>query len=91
MKLPAKKNSNPNVTVPEDLVQVQAYMRWERKGKQNYTREQEKVYDLALFPYLGFNSTISSFILALFLCLRRGILIDGVSFPNKIVSLAFHL
>lgn len=33
---------NPNVAVPEDLVQVQAYLRWERKGRQTYTPEQEK-------------------------------------------------
>lgn len=32
-----------NVTVPEDLVQIQAYIRWERKGKQMYTPDQEKV------------------------------------------------
>ncbi|XP_010553614.1 PREDICTED: alpha-glucan water dikinase, chloroplastic [Tarenaya hassleriana] len=31
-----------NISVPEDLVQIQAYIRWERKGKQNYTPEQEK-------------------------------------------------
>ncbi|KAF3431222.1 hypothetical protein FNV43_RR25952 [Rhamnella rubrinervis] len=31
-----------NASVPEDLVQVQAYLRWERKGKQMYTPEQEK-------------------------------------------------
>ncbi|KAJ4974404.1 hypothetical protein NE237_007578 [Protea cynaroides] len=30
------------VSVPEDLVQVQAYLRWERKGKQMYNPEQEK-------------------------------------------------
>ncbi|XP_042502200.1 alpha-glucan water dikinase, chloroplastic-like isoform X2 [Macadamia integrifolia] len=30
------------VSVPEELVQLQAYMRWERKGKQLYTPEQEK-------------------------------------------------
>ncbi|KAG0502608.1 hypothetical protein HPP92_002680 [Vanilla planifolia] len=28
--------------VPEDLVQVHAYLRWEKKGKQAYTPEQEK-------------------------------------------------
>ncbi|XP_058088674.1 alpha-glucan water dikinase, chloroplastic [Magnolia sinica] len=32
----------PDVSVPEDLVQIQAYLRWERKGKQAYTPEQEK-------------------------------------------------
>ncbi|OVA19870.1 Pyruvate phosphate dikinase [Macleaya cordata] len=31
-----------NSSVPEDLVQIQAYLRWERKGKQMYTPEQEK-------------------------------------------------
>ncbi|XP_042496996.1 alpha-glucan water dikinase, chloroplastic-like isoform X2 [Macadamia integrifolia] len=30
-------------SVPEDLVQIQAYLRWERKGKQMYSPEQEKV------------------------------------------------
>ncbi|XP_026422390.1 alpha-glucan water dikinase, chloroplastic-like [Papaver somniferum] len=36
----AKRSSNSSV--PEDLVQIQAYLRWERKGKQMYTPEQEK-------------------------------------------------
>ncbi|KAL2334136.1 hypothetical protein Fmac_015349 [Flemingia macrophylla] len=31
------------VSVPEDLVQIQAYLRWEQKGKQTYSPEQEKV------------------------------------------------
>lgn len=43
VKLPVKHRLNLNVSVPEDLVQVQAYLRWERKGKQMYTPEQEKV------------------------------------------------
>lgn len=38
-----RKELIQNVSVPEDLVQVQAYIRWERKGKQMYTPEQEKV------------------------------------------------
>lgn len=42
-----------NVSVPEDLVQIQAYLRWERKGKQMYTPEKEKVsqtlYDKHIF------------------------------------------
>ncbi|PON44874.1 Pyruvate, phosphate dikinase [Parasponia andersonii] len=42
VKLPVKSKSTSNVSVPEDLVQVQAYLRWERKGKQMYTPEQEK-------------------------------------------------
>ncbi|XP_042439164.1 alpha-glucan water dikinase 1, chloroplastic-like [Zingiber officinale] len=34
---------NQNVAVPADLVQVQAYLRWDRKGRQTYTPEQEKI------------------------------------------------
>eukprot|EP00250_Pteridium_aquilinum_P019663 c24519_g4_i1 orf=33-4475(-) len=30
-----------NVSVPEELVQVQSYLRWERNGKQNYSAEKE--------------------------------------------------
>lgn len=33
---------NINVTLPEDLVEIQAYIRWEKKGRQKYTPEQEK-------------------------------------------------
>ncbi|KAF2301630.1 hypothetical protein GH714_028415 [Hevea brasiliensis] len=43
VKLPARqKLIIPNISVPEELVQIQAYLRWERKGKQMYTPEQEK-------------------------------------------------
>lgn len=42
IKLPAGRLQVSNVSVPEDLVQIQAYLRWERKGKQMYTPEQEK-------------------------------------------------
>lgn len=35
-------------TIPEDLVQIQAYLRWERKGRQAYTPDQEKVSFLGL-------------------------------------------
>ncbi|CAL0330850.1 unnamed protein product [Lupinus luteus] len=42
IKLPVKHKLAQQVSVPEDLVQVQAYIRWERKGKQMYTPEQEK-------------------------------------------------
>ncbi|KAJ0095371.1 hypothetical protein Patl1_16076 [Pistacia atlantica] len=39
--------------VPEDLVQVQAYLRWERKGKQMYSPEQQKEeYEAARFELL---------------------------------------
>lgn len=42
VKLSRKETRGPDVSVPEELVQIQAYLRWERKGKQNYTPEQEK-------------------------------------------------
>ncbi|WVZ24310.1 hypothetical protein V8G54_002854 [Vigna mungo] len=42
IKLPVKNKLSQEVSVPEDLVQIQAYLRWERKGKQMYTPEQEK-------------------------------------------------
>ncbi|XP_015957126.1 alpha-glucan water dikinase, chloroplastic [Arachis duranensis] len=42
IKLGVKDKILQQVSVPEDLVQVQAYLRWERKGKQLYTPEQEK-------------------------------------------------
>ncbi|XP_042408616.1 alpha-glucan water dikinase, chloroplastic-like isoform X2 [Zingiber officinale] len=35
-------SGNPNIIVPEDLVQIQAYLRWERKGRQAYTPDKEK-------------------------------------------------
>ncbi|KAK7386775.1 hypothetical protein VNO78_27111 [Psophocarpus tetragonolobus] len=42
IKLPVKNKLPQDVLVPEDLVQIQAYLRWERKGKQMYSPEQEK-------------------------------------------------
>ncbi|PKA56704.1 Alpha-glucan water dikinase, chloroplastic [Apostasia shenzhenica] len=37
-----------NITLPEDLVQIHAYIRWERNGRQSYTPEQQKKeYELA--------------------------------------------
>ncbi|XVF02510.1 hypothetical protein REPUB_Repub04eG0181600 [Reevesia pubescens] len=42
VKLPPRETLISNISVPEDLVQIQAYLRWERKGKQMYTPEQEK-------------------------------------------------
>ncbi|XP_076945424.1 alpha-glucan water dikinase, chloroplastic-like [Bidens hawaiensis] len=42
VKLPPREKLVSNVGVPEDLVQIQAYLRWERNGKQTYTPEQEK-------------------------------------------------
>ncbi|KAJ6351584.1 hypothetical protein OIU78_007487 [Salix suchowensis] len=54
IKLPIReKRLIPNVSVPEELVQIQAYLRWERKGKQMYTPEQEKEeYESAHFELL---------------------------------------
>lgn len=43
IELPKADFRAPDVSVPEELVQIQAYLRWERKGKQNYTPEKEKV------------------------------------------------
>ncbi|KAL6983727.1 alpha-glucan, water dikinase [Sarracenia purpurea var. burkii] len=42
VKLPVKEKWVTNISVPEDLVQIQAYIRWEKKGKQMYTPKQEK-------------------------------------------------
>nr|AIR93787.1 glucan water dikinase [Kalanchoe fedtschenkoi] len=43
VKLRQKEKTTSNLYVPEDLVQIQAYLRWERNGKQMYTPEQEKI------------------------------------------------
>lgn len=45
IRLPIKDKFTSNITVPEDLVQIQAYLRWERKGKQMYSTQQEKASD----------------------------------------------
>ncbi|KAL4347574.1 hypothetical protein GQ457_17G013530 [Hibiscus cannabinus] len=42
VKLPQKETMISNISVPEDLVQVQAYLRWERKGRQMYSPDKEK-------------------------------------------------
>ncbi|KAI3933019.1 hypothetical protein MKW92_033488 [Papaver armeniacum] len=42
VQLAQRAKRSTNSSVPEDLVQIQAYLRWERKGKQMYTPEQEK-------------------------------------------------
>lgn len=42
VKLSSDEKLISNVSVPEDLVQIQAYLRWEKNGKQMYTPEQEK-------------------------------------------------
>ncbi|KAK8914101.1 hypothetical protein KSP39_PZI023890 [Platanthera zijinensis] len=44
---------NAIVSLPEDLVEIQAYLRWEKKGRQAYTPEQEKVeYEAARIELL---------------------------------------
>lgn len=54
VKLPAReKLIIPNISVPEELVQVQAYLRWERNGKQMYTPEQEKVSVKSFISFTG--------------------------------------
>lgn len=40
-----------HVDVPEELVQIQSYLRWERNGKQMYTPEQEKASFLFIFYF----------------------------------------
>ncbi|XP_038892070.1 alpha-glucan water dikinase, chloroplastic [Benincasa hispida] len=40
--LPVKEKLISDVSVPEELVQIQAYLRWERKGRQMYTPQQEQ-------------------------------------------------
>ncbi|KAK2977472.1 hypothetical protein RJ640_016100 [Escallonia rubra] len=42
VKLPLKEKVIQTLSVPEDLVQIQAYLRWERNGKQMYSPEKEK-------------------------------------------------
>ncbi|XP_011086610.1 alpha-glucan water dikinase, chloroplastic [Sesamum indicum] len=42
VELPKTESNTSNVSVPEDLVQIQAYLRWERQGKQIYTPQKEK-------------------------------------------------
>lgn len=50
IQLPTSRNEGQDASgatasatvVPEDLVQIQSYLRWERNGKQSYTADQEK-------------------------------------------------
>jgi alpha-glucan,water dikinase len=46
IQLPTSRNQGQGASgatvVPEDLVQIQSYLRWERNGKQSYTPDQEK-------------------------------------------------
>ncbi|KAL2903324.1 Alpha-glucan water dikinase chloroplastic [Bienertia sinuspersici] len=54
VRLPGKTEHGQQITVPEDLVQIQAYLRWERNGKQMYTPEKEKEeYETARAELLG--------------------------------------
>ncbi|KAL0408586.1 UNVERIFIED_CONTAM: Alpha-glucan water dikinase, chloroplastic [Sesamum radiatum] len=53
VKLPVRESRTPNVSVPEDLVQIQAYLRWEKKGKQIYTpKQEEEEYEAARMDLL---------------------------------------
>ncbi len=38
--------------IPDDLIQVQAYIRWEKAGKPNYSPEQQQVTLLSPFAWL---------------------------------------
>ncbi|KAI5078481.1 hypothetical protein GOP47_0006152 [Adiantum capillus-veneris] len=42
MVIPEPDSNVSSISIPEELVQVQSYLRWERNGKQSYTKEQEK-------------------------------------------------
>lgn len=35
--------SDPKSKIPDELVQIQAYIRWEKAGKPNYTQDQQLV------------------------------------------------
>uniref|UniRef100_A0A6N2N9J4 alpha-glucan, water dikinase n=1 Tax=Salix viminalis TaxID=40686 RepID=A0A6N2N9J4_SALVM len=54
-----EKLTVPNVSVPEELVQIQAYLRWERNGKQMYTPEKEKASQEAL-PLKDLRATMTN-------------------------------
>lgn len=41
--LSSSAHINQILSPPEDLVQIHAYLRWERMGKKNYTPSEEKV------------------------------------------------
>jgi alpha-glucan,water dikinase len=56
VNLHMKEKLIPDVSVPEDLVQIQAYLRWERKGKQMYTPEREKASESAEFCEFSVNN-----------------------------------
>lgn len=56
--LPLGEPCVSNVSVPEDLVQLHAYLRWERRGKQIYTPEQEKASSPCNFMFLSLNCRV---------------------------------
>jgi len=43
VKLPAQAAYVQNASIPEDLVQMQAYIRWEKAGKPNYSMDEQHV------------------------------------------------
>lgn len=51
VKLHSREKPVSNVVVPEDLVQIQAFLRWEKNGKQMYTPEQEKASKVSNILY----------------------------------------
>ncbi|KAL3680910.1 hypothetical protein R1sor_023866 [Riccia sorocarpa] len=42
VEVPQEKVDYSSIPVPEDLCGIQAYLRWEKNGKQNYSPEQEQ-------------------------------------------------
>lgn len=45
-----------NINIPDDLVQIQAYVRWEKAGKPNYSPEQQQVYFKHCMPHMSINN-----------------------------------
>ncbi|KAL0372365.1 UNVERIFIED_CONTAM: Alpha-glucan water dikinase, chloroplastic [Sesamum calycinum] len=53
VKLPVRESRTSNISLPEDLVQIQAYLRWEKNGKHNYTpKQEEEEYEAARMDLL---------------------------------------
>ncbi|KAG6426420.1 hypothetical protein SASPL_110643 [Salvia splendens] len=77
VNLPKTELTTPKISVPEDLVQIQAYLRGERKGKQMYTPGQEKILDsdhlsssMGHSSILGLGTRSRNSVLFLWLCLE---------------------
>ena len=42
-----EEHSEADVAVPEDLLSIKSYIRWERNGKQNYSPEKQEASETA--------------------------------------------